>query len=595
MPYEFLSASALRTSRPWWLVELYFGGSPLRLAGADLEVTDSASGTSLHFIAAFDDLDVNEQMEILNDSAGQNTVNLDAVLPVDVAALIAQGQILDGARVTLSQWVEGTDWSLRRVVFDGIVQGPQYGMAGEPVSLTMAQTLYSQPAVMPRPSEIVTGTTWSTITTLSEEWLGLPYPIVIGKPGVVATDLQSDGRISASKAVWVDFGDVSRVSGWSGLTAVIADHHVQTERVLVSSDDFLDGFRAKVTNGFDALGQPLAVLLWYYSYSGTGNVYTYDGTIGHYTFSTTESDGTVIYGLGHNSVHNTVVTDVQPQLYVSWYDPIGGKGSQVYRGRLLRDAGDVLRWALEKTGQPVDHGRCAAQAPLLARFKIDAVIDKPVDPWTWIRDALLPVLPVSIEAGGEGYYFRVWRWDATAADAIDHLDGDADPDVEFLAPIKSDSQRLATEFTLKYAYCARTAECIATATVGAVDFDATKKRTLPNALCLGSATRRRAQGLEPLVADTLETDVVYDDATAMAVLGWRAASRTYPQERATLRLTPDRAAGKEQGSVVTLTRSGLGLHRCVALIERMTPGAADVVELQCILRRWPGIDLGSAA
>lgn len=595
MSYEYLSPAALKVGRPWWLVELYFGGSPLRLAGADLDITDSASGTTLHFIASFDDLDVNEQMELLNDSAGQNTVSLDAIFPVDVAALISQGQILDGARVTLSQWVEGTDWSLRRIVFDGIVQGPQYGAEGEPVSFTMAQTLYSQPAVMPAPTQIVTGTTWSTITTLSEEWLGLPYPIIIGTPGVVATDIQSQGRISGSKAVWVDFGDVSRVSGWSGLTAVIAAHHVQTERVIVSSDDFTAGFRAKVTNGFDALGQPVAVLLWYYAYSGTGSPYTYDGTIGHYTFSATESDSVNTYGLGHNSVHNTVVTDVQPQLYVSWYDSINHKGSQLYRGRLLRDAGDVIRWALEQSGQPVDHGRCAAQASLLSKFKIDAVIDQPVDPWTWLRDAILPVLPVSIEAGGEGYYYRVWRWDATAADAIDHFDGDVDSDVEFLTPIKSDSQRLATDFTLRYGFCARTGETTISARVSADPFDADQPRMLPHALCVAATTRRRAQGLEPLVADVLETDVVYDDATAMAVLAWRAASRAMPLERATLRMRPERAAGKEQGAVVTLTRARLGLSRCVALIERMTLGEADVVEVQCILRRWPGIDLWRAA
>ena len=604
MANDRLSPTALRTSRTWWLVDLYFGGAPLRLAGDELDVTDSAGGVTYHYTSAFDDLDVAEGMSLLSDAAGQMEVPIDLLLPVDAAALCARGIPFDGSRIVISQWVEGTDWSARRVVLDGVVSDPQYGEDGEPLTFSAVDLSVEETILIPAATAIVNGVNWANVTSLHEEHLGIPYPIIIGKPGVVATDLQSEGRITGSTAVWVDYTNQLTLGQDTkdGLIAVIAGHHVQATRVVVASDTLTGGARMKVVNNYDLSGNPVAAIMWYASYSGggypdTAGIWEFDGTT-TFVGDDTDSDSEVVSGLGSTTLNALLTADsntdaadqTQFVIHISWYDEIAGGGGMIWRGALLRKAGDVIMWALSQGAAPVDYGRCAAQAPFLDRFLIDAAIEARVKPGEWLRDAILPLLPVSTVSGPDGRYYIVWRYNATTADAVQHLDMDADPDMEIVGGIQVEAGDCANDITLRYAYSARTGDHIATARISADAYDPDNKRFVPSQLCRVSQDMRRRARRTPIVELEVETDCIYDDGTALAILDWKVAALAMPKERCTA-VAPLRTVSRlERGSVVTVTRAGLSLSSCVALVLDVRYIEDDGVELSLELRRWSTSD-----
>ena len=603
MASDRLSPTALRTSRTWWLIDLYFGGAPLRLAGDELDVTDAAGGVTYHYTSACDDLEVSEGMSLLSDAAGQMEVPIDLLLPVDAAALCARGIPFDGSRVVISQWVEGTDWSTRRVVLDGVVSDPQYGEEGEPVTFSAVDLSVEETILIPAATAIVTGANWAHITGLHEEHLGLPYPIIIGKPGVVATDLQADGRITGSTAVWVDYRNELAADGvWYGLIAVIAGHHVGATRVIVANEGSTGGTRMKVVNSYDLGGNPVAAVLWYAGY--TGGLYPTANGIWEYDVTTTfdpretDSDSVEVSCLGDNLLNGSLIADgrtdnadqVQTPIHIAWLDALTGGGGMTWRGALLRKAGDVILWALSQGASPVDYGRCAAQAPFLDRFLIDAAIEARVKPGEWLRDAILPLLPVSTVSGPDGRYYIVWRYNATTADAVQHLDFDADPDMEIIGGIQVEAGDSANDITLRYAYSARTGDYIATARISADAYDPDNKRFVPSQLCRVSQDMRRRARRTPVVELEIQTDCIYDDGTALAILDWKVAALAMPKERCTV-VAPLRTVSRlERGSVVTVTRAGLSLSSCVALVLDVKYIEDDGVELSLELRRWSTSD-----
>jgi hypothetical protein len=92
-------------------------------------------------------------------------------------------------------------------------------------------------------------------------------------------------------------------------------------------------------------------------------------------------------------------------LYACWI----GAGGLVGEGGTITGAGDVLAWALGKSGLPVDWRRTRAAARQIP-WPLDGYWSGACSPWEWVRSNLLPYLPVSIRIGPDGLYPVVWRW-----------------------------------------------------------------------------------------------------------------------------------------------------------------------------------------
>ena len=587
MTADRFTLTALRGNRAWWLLEVEAFGQVLRLATADLFVEESATSQTHHYVGTLPGAAFADAVEVLQDNIDAGGLTIECVLPVDVPALKAAGHRLEGARATLSRWIEGTDYSERRKALVGRVRGSETGAHHEPVSFTVAEPIWEQSTLIPPATHVVDGTNWpDSITSLVGEELGLVYPIVFGTPGVTNT---SRGWVTGSQGVWVDH---RRTGGTDDLKLVLAGHRVMATRVMLSTDDDVTGERFVVHHTTDGRGQTVAYV-------------DAEASIG-VGYSTTDGDSVVAYGLGHGSIDNsyqpqdaTVAVEFKP-VFVSWYCPIGAApeisgGMRGRSGALVRSAGDVLEALFGFLDRPIDWGRFAAAKPLLSRFKIDAMIDARVRPWDWFTANLRPILPVSMVAGPHGLYPIVWRFDATASDAVAHIDTSTDYAIERASRLQTDTSNVRNDFSLKYGLSIRTGQYHRTVYLGAGPYDSATPAHHVSLHCLQSQRRfRTADGKPRVVADELESACIYDDATAAAILSWRARAYALGQTTVDYVLPESEWGWLERGMAITLTDADLHLAKQVCMVVETQIDDSDTMGIRLLILEDPARD-GRAA
>lgn len=593
-----LYPSTVAGRRIHWLLSIEWAGIVIRLADDQLDIA-TADGDWLQFDAGLDGVELSEAISLLGDSVGQLSVPLEFLAPkgTSIAERIAQGDDLSSARGELSRWVEGSTYEERRVVLSGRLADPEYGGDDEPVSTSLEEVLYEDTAIIPPASSATTSTAWPHTDSLSDAWVGATYPIIIGRPGAVATDIGPQGWVPGSPALWVDHrfpaDPTTQVDGdgaWYpdmnvGLILVVAGHHVASSRVYANTDGYTLGFRFKVNNGFDADGNAIAFIAWYYS-AGKGvgvadpdpDPFEFDDTPNTYVYTTQylETDSEYTYGLGSYDMDDALVNDQQAPIYVGWYDSLDTDyGGLVVAGKVIREAGDVLEYLLGLSTLAVDRGRLAAAKPALSRYLLDGCISARVSPWDVLRDEILPLLPVSLVSGPSGLYPVVWRYDARPEDADHILDADADPAVERIGRIRYDSSDRANRLTLSYAYSYRRAVHAGAITYGA----AGDEGVTVHPLCTWARARTGRE-----VSRTLETAWVYDTATAYAVMEWQTYAYCLPTRTVDYALPEADYITIERGDVVRLTDSTVYLDGAVGLVSdvRTTGGGLLEVSIQLL-------------
>ena len=560
-----LYPSIVAGRRIHWLLTVEWAGLTIRLADEQLDVVTEA-GTSLQYDAGLDAVELTEAISLLGDSVGQLSIPIEFLPPPgqSIAERIAAGDDFSSARGELARWVEGTTYEERRVVLSGRLSDPEYGGDDEPVSTSLEEVLYEDTSIIPAATLATSSTTWPHTDSLSDAWIGATYPIIIGRPGTVDTDIGPQGWVPGAPALWVDhradfhtarIGYHPAIS--SGLILVVAGHHVGATRVHINTDQDTTGIRAFVYNGFDQLGQPIAFVPWYAEITSTGtDPYEYD-LAGVYTDENVDSDGITAYGLGSVDIDDSYQAAEQLPVYVGWYDPISSGGGVDAAGRLVREAGDVLEYLLGLSSLAVDRGRLAAAKPALSRYLLDGCISARASPWDVLRDEILPLLPVSLVSGPAGLYPVVWRYDARPEDADHVLDADADPAIERDGRVRYDSSDRANRLTLSYAYSYRRRVYAASVTYGA-DGDAD---AVVNPLCTWARAR---SGRE--LDQTTETAWVYDTSTAYAILAWRSYAYCLPSRTVDYRVPESDYVHVERGDVVRLTDSTVYLEGVTALV-----------------------------
>ncbi|MEK0431549.1 MAG: hypothetical protein RL139_1353 [Gemmatimonadota bacterium] len=590
-----LTPADLRTGRRvHWLLDLTFAGQVVRLADDELDI-EAEDGTTLHYHAALGDIEVSEALSLLGDSSGQGSVPVEAVLPVDVPALVARGHSLGAATGVLCRWVEGTVRESARTVMVGRVSDPEYGAADEPVNFSLEEMIADDAGLMGSPLARVDGYTWAHADTLLPEHLGLQYPIVIGKPGAVSAAVDSDRWITGSAGLWIDFrSTVPGGGGFGGgeqaeVRLLVAGHHCTAADVHVSTDEFPSGVRMVLRNGYDGRGQPVCFVPWFIS-SVPANAPDDDVDTVTYNYSTTSGSR---YSLGSTEASTDASFGdqaAQPTVYVGWYDETDGGGGLKLAGGLVRDAGPALAYVLGWTTLPVDQGRIQATYHALSRYKIDAVIETRCKPWDWIRDNLLPLLPITICSGPSGLFWVVWPLDATAADATVVLDADSEPEISRVSPVRFDTSDIANRFTLKYAYSYRKQRHNGSITLGAAgdapnaaDSDTTFRA---HPLCTTSRAR-----LGYTIDREISTVVVYDDSTAWAILENLARIYALPRRVVDYQVPEIDFVHVERGAVVRLTDSEVGFDEQAAILTGIKTDGSGYLVITLTIFDDPGRDL----
>lgn len=516
---------SLRGAHLHWLVEVIFAGQTIRVADDHLDVV-TEDGESLHFDGALLD-----PVEVTSSDEGQAGAAVRCLWPDDIALLTARGHDLAGCDATISLWAEGTTYEERRTVLSGRVSDPEWGADGEPVAFSVEMGIGEDACLVPDPSLVLDTTAWPDVAS---DAVGVVMPLIIGQPGNLGAT-----AVPGSRAYPV-------VQTVGAQKLLIAGHAVDATSVLVYATRGEETLTAvcSVTEEQDGLGRTVA---------------TVDISAEVATFA----DGV------------TEFRDATNTFYISWGSAGGGAGGGIVDYRYdggLRRAGRVIEYLLGRSSVEWDRGKTASARAFLDQFLIDTVIEEPVSPVEWITANLLPILPISLVVGPSGLYPLVWRYGATAADAVRHLDVDATPDAERIGPISASTSDVANKLDLRYGLNIQTGDMARHALVSA-ERDASDSATSEVLSCRISRARygERVYGAE--------SHVVSDPATAGKVVAWWAQARCYPV-RTLVYAWPQADAGTLTiGDVVTLTDDEIYLDEQVCLVEGIGWGESERIEI----------------
>lgn len=626
------------------LVTIEWAGQTIRLSTATVTVTTD-DGEDLEYVGVLDKLEFESAIDLFADSASPASVPVEAIWPVDVPSLVAQGHDLSSAIGEISQWVEGTTYEDRVVRMVGRISDPEYGDADETVSCSIEEQVWDDANLIPSSTQQVDATTWDW-AWISDSDANLSYPIIIGQPGYI--------NVTGSQAIWG-----SKATSYHVL--ILAGHAVDATSVLINCDADTVGVTVNCHTEKDHRGQVVTVVDYHLDGYDTGQA-------------------------------NDIGPDYQPavatstSIFVCWEN---GGGSQGADGTLIRKAGDVIEWALSQTSFPVDLGKTNAAKPLLSQFNIDAVIDARTSAWDWLS-SILPLLPVSIVTGPKGLYPIVWRYWATASDAVATLDVDRDPQIERASKVRLDSTNIYNSYTLSYQYSMRCGtynqvsrlgayvEERATAIIHGYNFDRVKlvSRTLGSsgdgititvsaggALVLTESASAKTCGLQAhdLVSTTqdvidafnassvlftaslydgpstevwstpttdqsvvsvlrsgafagsmhcdvsqrryarvpgerwiaekaVEAPCIYDPATADAVLGWMSLAYSFARRTVAYVAPVGDWGWLERGDVITLTDSSLHFEEQVCLVEETQHDDSGLMGIKLLILEYPARD-----
>jgi len=579
-----LYPSQLTGRRVYWLLTVEVGGVLMRMASDEVDVVTD-DGEVYHYSAGLDDIETTEGIDLFGDSSGQLSVALEFLPPpgVSIAEMIARGEDLSAGRGELARWVEGTTYEARRVVLVGGLTDPEYGDDGEAVATTLEERLAYTETLTSSALATTSTATWDHTSSLLDQWLDVAYPIVIGRPGYQG----GSAYVTGSPAQWADHrtenpGGWGGRSGSVGQVVVIAGHHVSAKYVYLNHDEYAAvDKRFKVFNGWDQAGQPVAFIGWYLT-TTSPDAFEFDNTYAYTWFvdpdpNTTTGGPTVSFGSLFVDLEATFTDTTQTPLFVIWNDEAtvdGGGGGLVRDGVTIRSAGDVLAYFLGLTTIAVDWGRLAAATPLLAAYQLDGCITERTDVWTFLQDEILPLLPVSIVSGPLGIYPVVWRFDATASDAVLTLDVDTDASIARVGRVAYDSQDRANRLSLEYQLSYRTGNFQTTLTYGSASDAALDSSVTAHPLCTWSQGRTGR-----VVERSLTSAWVYDDSTAYAILEWQAAAYALPTRTVTYQIPEVEFAHVERGMVAVLTDSGIYASGAVCLVREVTTDGTGYLTL----------------
>lgn len=528
-----------------WLLEIDVG-AVYRFASEAIDVLTSA-GDTLVFEEGLADPGVS-----LDAAAGMGeaSVSVSVLSGVDWALLVAHGVPLEGRSAALLRLEAGQVYERARVAVRGRISAVSYGAVHEELGFTVRRALTEYTNVYPPTQATIDATTWPITGgghVVPDDSEGLMYPLVIGSPGYNASG-------SAYPAMQVYYGQFLE-------TAAATSYVVVADGAIASTTCRL--FVRDEPNDPPLLTTPS------------------NRTI------TTQTDGLdrEVSTITVDSASGNTWQDLR--LYVG-FDAVGGSGVVDRRNDAVRGAGSVLRWVLEEhVDYPVDYGRLEAVVAYLDAYKIDTFIETPTNLWDWLTGEVLPILPVEMRESIHGIYPFVWRWDATARDAVRHLDATrGQGNVTRASLVTTRADAVYTEVTLEYgphaggdAWRFRRVMS-ATARTGALGASPADDPRVRGSALLGDA--QRTYDVVPLV---LQCACIWDHTTADLVLRDKVAQHAWA------RRVVSYEGGSElealvSGDVVTITDPKLYWDEAVALVWGVQP-QGDVTSVELLLLDHP--------
>jgi len=498
-----------------YLLELVWASRVFRwTSGRSIEV--ASDDGALQFRAGLD-VDLTDGSDLLSIDSEQRSVSFPELwMPddVDVAKLVEAGHDLAGARGELSLWAPGRTYEERIPVLAGRAVAPTYGGRDEPVALTLEDRLYDDRSLLIEPTARVTPTTWPGA---DPAMMGRAYPLVFGKPGIYEEADGTAGTTTGSPALLVDV---------AAKRFLVAGHHTNATTVRIINTTKGEARDETIELALDGLGREVTII----DGSGTG-------------LSVVEGD----------------------EYWVRWDDGEALVGED--DARPIRQAGDLLRYILRRSTLRVDLGAMASAVRYLNRYRLDGYVDDPeVTAWDWCADNLLPLVPMAIVGGPRGLRPILYRYDARELDAIDAIE--AGPQALRASPVGYSVEEPVQRVAVSYAPRGGEGDMLREVVLSGD----------PDELGADSHRALRASALRYGELRTLrvESDIVYDSATAQLIATTLASVHALPRREVVYELDPARYATLEAGAVVTLTDAELHLVDQVAVVQSIGWGATTM-------------------
>jgi len=168
-----------------WLLEIHLGTrKAILLAREPIAVPSIDSGT-LSFDGGLSEVTFSDEMDLFGISETSRSVSIACVPPLNIAELVGRGFDLTTTTASLSQIIEGEDFSDRRPVFKSVrIRDPQYGSEHEEFRFSLKSNPFDDRATIPPLTHVVNDRTWPDRAGAAA---GRAYPQVFGQPGIKDT------------------------------------------------------------------------------------------------------------------------------------------------------------------------------------------------------------------------------------------------------------------------------------------------------------------------------------------------------------------------------------------------------------------------
>ena len=442
-----------------WLVEVHFPTGVVRFATQTIDVVDGS--LSYHYPGTSDPMMYAEKADLFDGIPSPAEMGIAGMVDLDLPAMYLAGHrfaylVAEVSQVRVKVRPNGLDvvdaYGDRCRLLTGRTRTPQWGRATSDGHTWFAADVvnewFASSAVIPAYGLAVSDVTWPGKPRAAVDE-GVTYPIVIGYPG---RDEASDFPLAAAPVCWLS-------RQYAQFQLIAASLGVVSASTMTLARTFAD-----------PTGEVVTLATVYEPYGGGGAI-----------VPSTAQDGTLLtvvdyytqgYGFGGGSDLGATyypTTEDESDVYVSF--TTAGGGGILWRGQLLRSAGDVLGWALEQSGYRVDWGMFAIAQPWLNAYKIDTIISARVKASDWIQQQLIPLLPVSMMTGPDGIYPLVWRGNDVGPEDCIVIDADTDERIEVSDTAFDDDSETANRFTVEYGWDAAVKDTRFVVRVGPGDGD----------------------------------------------------------------------------------------------------------------------------
>ena len=542
-----------------WLLDVEIDGRTYRYtSAATAQQVTTDDGLSYLYAAGMSDVRL---------TSPNNTAAIQVIDGTDWAALFAAGASMEGGRATLRRWWPSLTHEQAVAWASGLCRGAEWGERGEPLifSIESAANGDTDP-ILPAGSaafkplhfgpDRVGGPTYYVYP----ESEGLPVPLVIGYPG----DLGDGTSIAVVPIILTDWTTSgSPPTDLPFCRCSVSIGRIDASTVYVKESDKFPGgpsYTASISHATQV------------TVSGTEET-TYD--VSYIDFTGTDSAGNPA-----DSIVPGIAADSKAAYYAGFKPTTGGGISNPYAPGALSGAGDVIIWALRRSGGDlaVDFDELEKLRPVLNDYRIDTFInDGEITAMEWLRSAVLPILPVVETATTNGWCVAFVDWCANEANALGTLTADRDIFRASGARVLNGSD-LTSYVTVTFRARETSHHAYVDQTILNPDLYIERNRAVligqPNAY-YPDRIAKVSEARHGLRKTEIKLDQTWDDATVLRIARDALKANGLATIGVTYQAATDTLERARVGDVWLLTDAGMGWTERIAIVTEINVGGNE--------------------